>query len=176
MSKMKWNKERAKEWLDRSNNSSLEYMNFVCLYIGLEILTKDKILRRNELIGDIKNPIQKQILDSCKNQLLYFQENEIKNEYDGPKILKDSKRQMDILKNVKSSYAEKLIAMLDICYIIRGNIVHGNKSFNSTDDRKSAENAGVFLKWFLHFILRYNDSVKDDLIKTNNLFKYPTIP
>ncbi len=159
--KMKWNKERAKEWLDRSHNSSLEYMKFICLYIGLEILTKGKLLRRNDLINDIKTSIQKQILDCCESQLLYFQENEIKNEYDGPKVmLKDSKHQMGILKNVKSSYAEKLIAMLDICYIIRGNIVHGHKSFNSTDGRKSAENAGVFLNYFLHFILRYNDSVK----------------
>ncbi|MBI3035910.1 hypothetical protein HYY71_06330 [Candidatus Woesearchaeota archaeon] len=158
---MKWNKERAKEWLDRSNNSSLEYMKFICLYIGLEILTKGKLGRRDELIDDIKNSIQKQILDNCESQLLYFQENEIKNEYDRPKVmLKDSKHQVEILKNVESSYAKKLIAMLDIYYIIRGNIVHGHKSFYSADDRKSAENAGVFLKYFLHFILRYDDSVK----------------
>ncbi len=157
---MKWNKERAKEWLDRSHNSSLEYIKFICLYMGLEILIKGKLQLRNELVNDIKTQIQKQILD-CKSQLSYFQENEIKNEYDGHRVRwKNSKSQMEILKNVKSSDAEKLIAMLDICFIIRGNIIHGHKSFNFVDDKRSAENAGVFLRYFLNFVLRCDDSLK----------------
>ena len=158
---MKWNKERAKEWLDRSHNSSLEYIKFICLYICLEILTKGKPRRCNELVNDIKTQIQKQILVDCKSQLDYFQDKEIVNEFKGRNVRDtDSKNQIKILKNMKSSDVEMLIAMLDICYIIRGNIVHGHKSFNSVDDRKSAENAGVFLRYFLNFILRHDDSLK----------------
>ena len=152
--------ELARRWFDHVNSTYGEYMEFICLYISLEILTRGKLDYTKNIVKSVKYAIQKQILDNCTDQTKYFSNNVIKNEYSNAKI-KDSSEFSKILYDHKSNKADKIIALLQICFIIRGNIVHGHKNFDSINDRRITKSASVFLRCFLHFVLRYPDSIEN---------------
>ena len=142
-------KEFAKRWFVHSKSLN-GYMEFICHYICLEILTKGNSKNFDTLVKSINSSLQISILNNCRSQVEYFQNTVVYNEYSRGE--RNTEKYADILKNSNETHENKLIALLKICKIIRGNIVHGHKSFEEQRDINIANSGIIFFRSFFHFI------------------------
>ena len=145
-------KQFAKRWFDYSKRSS-DYMEFLCHYVCLEVLTKSKVNDIKFILEQLDLNIHAAILKNCSNQVDFFKTRIIHNAYHNARV-RSTLEYAKTLNNPKKRDMDKIMAMLDICKIVRGNIIHGHKEFDNPDDRNITTAGNIFFRSLFHHIFR----------------------
>lgn len=134
----------AERWFDHSKRLN-DYMELLCHYVCLEVLTASNPRHIPDIVNFLKTKPDS-VLEDCGPAVDFFKRRIVYNE--GPRGKRNTEEYAKILKNSSTTSTAKIVALLMISTIVRGNIVHGHKLFDSSDDKAITNSCNSFFRVF----------------------------